>query len=226
MAGKQLKAEVSNLVMRLGDKRALQEDRPEVLATGVEDLDQLIAGFPRGAIAEVVGPESSGRATLLNQLLGAATSNDEICAYVDVSDSFDPGSAAAAGVALEQILWVRCNHKLEHALKSLDYLLHGGGFGVIAFDMGRQRGHKIPSSYWYRFRQPMEHTPTILVILAGESLAKSCTALRIELSRARPHWEGALNSRLFLGTQIEGHLQKPFRNGKARIEGRVIEAMR
>jgi hypothetical protein len=31
-----------------------------------------------------------------------------MCAWVDASDAFDPESAAANGVALEQLLWVRC----------------------------------------------------------------------------------------------------------------------
>jgi hypothetical protein len=37
------------------------------------------------------------------------TKDGKACALVDVSDSFDPFSAASAGVDLRQLLWVRCN---------------------------------------------------------------------------------------------------------------------
>src|SRR5438045_2682869 len=82
----------------------------EKLATGLPALDGLIQGFPRGAISEIAGPVSSGRATLVHSLLASSTANLEVCAYVDTSDAFDPFSAAASGVVLEQLLWVRCGH--------------------------------------------------------------------------------------------------------------------
>src|SRR5579863_2527422 len=92
----------------------------ERLPIGVPRLDQVIQGFPRGAISEIVGPESSGRATLANALLAAATARFEICAYVDSSDAFDPQSAAAGGVACSQLVWVRCGHDVRHALQATD----------------------------------------------------------------------------------------------------------
>src|SRR5579871_5428176 len=78
----------------------------ETLATGLPALDALIQGFPRGAISEIIGPESSGRTTLIHSLLAASTSNHEVCAYVDTADSFDPVSAAAAGISLSQLIWI------------------------------------------------------------------------------------------------------------------------
>src|SRR5271170_6732841 len=112
----------------------------EGLPTGIASLDALVThgqtqGFPRGAISEILGPESSGRTTLVHSLLAASTAQFEICAYVDTDDSFDPVSAAAAGVALSQLVWIRCGHNAGHALKAADYLLHAGGFGVIVLDL-------------------------------------------------------------------------------------------
>ena len=92
----------------------------ECLPTGIAPLDALTGGFPRGAISEILGPESSGRTTLVHSLLAASTAQHEICAYVDTDDSFDPVSAAAAGVALSQLLWIRCGHNAGHALKAAD----------------------------------------------------------------------------------------------------------
>ena len=54
-------------------------------------------------------PASSGRTTLLLAALAAATRRGEFCAVVDASDALDPQSAAAAGVELDRLLWVRCS---------------------------------------------------------------------------------------------------------------------
>jgi hypothetical protein len=217
LAAKQYKAEVYSQV------RHLQRHPRELLATGIPSLDGLIGGFPRGAISEIIGPESSGRTTLLYQVLQAATSNREVCAYVDLADSFDPRSASWAGVALAQLLWIRCHNNLEHALKAVDYLLHGGGFGVVALDIGRRRREPLASSYWYRFRQPLEHTPTLLVVIASETLARQCAALRLEMKSVRPRWQGSANALLLRGAGIEAVPQKPFIAGStARIEAQAL----
>src|SRR5271165_7167622 len=97
----------------------------ECLPTGLAPLDALLTldqaqGFPRGAISEILGTESSGRTTLVHSLLAASTAQLEICAYVDTDDSFDPVSAAAAGVVLSQLVWIRCGHNPGHALKAAD----------------------------------------------------------------------------------------------------------
>jgi len=77
--------------------------------SGVEELDALLGGgFPRGALVEVCGPASSGRTSVSLALLAQATQQQETCALVDVSDALDPLSAAAAGVDLTRLLWIRC----------------------------------------------------------------------------------------------------------------------
>ena len=132
----------------------------ECLPTGIAALDAIIDGFPRGAISEILGPESSGRTTLVHALLAAATASGEICAYVDTDHSFDPVSAAASGVTLSQLVWIRCGHNAGHALKSADSLLHAGGFGVIVLDLCQVPAriwNRIPISYWYRFRRAVEN---------------------------------------------------------------------
>src|SRR5438309_720649 len=43
--------------------------------------------------------------------LARATQRGEVCALVDVSDAFDPASAAAAGIEMSRLLWVRCGEK-------------------------------------------------------------------------------------------------------------------
>jgi hypothetical protein len=81
---------------------------PETVSTGVAEVDALTAGLPRGGLTEICGPASSGRTSLLHSLLASATRRGEVCALVDASDAFDPHSAAACGVELKRLLWVRC----------------------------------------------------------------------------------------------------------------------
>jgi len=81
---------------------------PEMVSSGVPAIDALTGGLPRGCLTEICGPASSGRTTLLLAALAAATRRGEFCAVVDASDALDPQSAAAAGVDLERLLWVRC----------------------------------------------------------------------------------------------------------------------
>src|SRR5690349_50872 len=81
----------------------------ELQPSGVTELDAVLGGgFPRGSLVELCGPASSGRTSLAFSLLAQATDRQEACAFVDVSDSLDPMSLAAAGVELPRVLWVRC----------------------------------------------------------------------------------------------------------------------
>jgi recombination protein RecA len=81
----------------------------ELQPCGVAELDALLCGgFPRGSLVELCGAASSGRTSLAYSLLAQATGQQETCAFVDVSDSLDPISLAAAGVDLSRLLWIRC----------------------------------------------------------------------------------------------------------------------
>src|SRR5579872_1655316 len=82
---------------------------PEMVSSGIPALDALTGGLPRGCLTEICGPASSGRTSLLLAALAAATRRGEFCAIIDASDTLDPHSAAAAGVDLEHLLWVRCS---------------------------------------------------------------------------------------------------------------------
>jgi recombination protein RecA len=96
----------------------------ELQSSGVSELDDVLGGgFPRGSLVELCGPSSSGRTSLAYSLLAEATERQEACAFVDVSDSLDPVSLAAAGVDLPRLLWIRCgeNANEEANLKSSPY---------------------------------------------------------------------------------------------------------
>ena len=116
-----------------------------VASTGIEALDQVLrGGLPVGALTELVGPECSGRTTVALKFVAGLTRAGRVCAWIDVSNALDPASAAAAGVDLERLLWVRCGATkpaTSHATQCFSlpekYLtpapvmkgLHGGGCG-------------------------------------------------------------------------------------------------
>ena len=84
----------------------LGEDAVAPLA--IDALDRgLAGGLPRGHVSEVVGPASSGRTGLVWAALAAATRRGETVALIDTFDRFDPPTAAATGIVLPRLLWVR-----------------------------------------------------------------------------------------------------------------------
>jgi len=81
---------------------------PELLSCGMLEVDSVLGGgLPLGAITELTGAQSSGRTTLVLSTLAGVTKQSESCAYVDASDALNPVSAAAQGVDLRRLLWVR-----------------------------------------------------------------------------------------------------------------------
>ncbi len=220
----------------LGDSLEWQSrPAPQVISSGMPALDRAIGGLPRGALTEIVGPASSGRTALLIAVLAEATSGvgllaclgqsgraaqfpspPEFCALIDAEDAFDPASAAAAGVRLERLLWVRCGHNAEHALQAADLLLQGGGFGMVAMDLGDtppEMARRISLTSWFRLRRAVEHTPAVLLAVSRQSNAKTCSSLTLECARESTLWRGApaipAHARLLDGVRVHTARRKP-----------------
>jgi len=86
---------------------------PEMVSSGIPQLDSLTGGLARGCLTEICGSASSGRTSILLRVLAQATQRGEVCALIDASDAFHPASAAAAGVEMSRLLWVRCEEKYQ-----------------------------------------------------------------------------------------------------------------
>jgi hypothetical protein len=189
---------------------------PEMISSGVREIDALTGGLPRGCLTEVCGPVSSGRTSLLLAVLAAATQRQEACALVDVSDAFDPVSAAMSAVNFKSLLWVRCktnppprhrdtektNQKhedlyrrrmetpVDQALRVTDLLLQSGGFGLVIIDLGDvpvKIARRIPLTSWFRFQRAIEHTPTVLFVITQAPCAQTCATLLLKLQTAGGH---------------------------------------
>ncbi len=95
------------------------QQAPRLHPTGNAAIDALLGGgFPLGSVCELTGPDSSGRSSLALSLLANACA-DAACAYIDVSDMMSPHSAAAAGVDLTNLLWVRFAAPAPTALRAV-----------------------------------------------------------------------------------------------------------
>jgi hypothetical protein len=197
---------------------------PELVRTGISEVDAATGGLPRGALTEIFGSASSGRTSLLISIVAAATGRQEICALVDAEDAFDPVSAAASGVCLERLLWIRCGHNAEHALKAADLLIQGGGFGLVAMDLGDtppRTARRISLTSWFRLRRAVENTPTALVTVAQQSNAKTCASLMLECTRQRVMWSGS--TPLLRGMQVRVVRRKPARELTACFQIAALE---
>lgn len=185
----------SDMASRFGDAFKLHEKSVvETLSSGIDEIDVLTGGLPRGSISEFFGPASSGRTSLMCSMLAYATVHEETCALVDTNDVFAPTAAAATGIDFDRLLWIRCAGNLEHAFKATDLLLHAGGFGLVILDLGDVAGkeaRRIISSWWYRFRRTVEDRPTVLAVISEEACTRSCAALTLELTGAA-EWSGNL----------------------------------
>ena len=175
--------------------------------SGIAGLDaRLGGGLPRGSISEINGRSSSGRTGLVLAALARATQKGELAAYVDAIDCFDPRSAEAAGVALERLLWIRCDEprsirqrrgsgRGHEAWQATNLVVAAGAFGVVAVDLGglsqRQLG-RWQRRPWLRLKHALESTPTALVVLAERHVAGSAADMVIELSREKTEWGGLL----------------------------------
>ncbi len=102
---------ISKLAAVVPASRLDMRPAPEMVSSGIPQLDLLTGGLARGCLTEICGTASSGRTSVLLLALARATQRGEVCALVDASDAFDPASAAAVGMEMSRLLWVRCGEK-------------------------------------------------------------------------------------------------------------------
>ena len=174
-------------------------DEAALAAAGITALDATLGGgFPRGQLSELVGPRSSGRTSVVLQMIAAATSRGELVALVDVLDMLDVESAASAGIALPQLLWVRghvvvnagmCRdlnqRALEQAIRALTLVLQAGNFGLVVFDAAEapaEAVRRLPFTTWMRLQRMVEGSQTACVLVGAEPMARSSAGLTLRLA--------------------------------------------
>lgn len=176
-------------------------------------LESIGLSLTRGMLSEIVGAASSGRTSILLNLLSKLTQEGEVCAVVDSANSFDPRSAVLAGCMLENLLWVRCDGELENAFTAADYLVQAKGFGLIWLNLvglSRQKLRMVPRTYWYRYRNRIKETPTLFVVTAEDPVAGSASQQSFELERQCTMWSGRGRFKLLRELDIDCRSRKHF----------------
>src|ERR1700751_3377312 len=120
-------------IMRLGQNENAVET--EAISTGSLGLDIAlgIGGLPRGRVAEIYGPESSGKTTLALHVVAEAQKQGGTCAFIDAEHALDPSYAGKLGVNLEELL-ISQPDTGEQALEIADTLVRSGAVDVLVID--------------------------------------------------------------------------------------------
>ena len=118
-------------IMRLGEESRMTV---ETLSTGSLSLDiALGGGLPLGRIAEIYGPESSGKTTVALSVIASAQRQGMQCAFIDAEHALDPAYARKLGVDTDSLL-VSQPDTGEQALEITDALVRSGAVSVIVVD--------------------------------------------------------------------------------------------
>lgn len=119
-------------IMRMGDSTKMKVD---VISTGSLAIDLAfgVGGLPRGRIAEIYGPESSGKTTLCLSLIAEAQRDGGNVAFIDVEHALDPRYARVVGVDLDNLIISQpeCG---EDALNIAETLIRSGSIDIVVID--------------------------------------------------------------------------------------------
>ncbi len=120
-------------ILRLGAKDSVVP--VSVISTGSIAIDSALGmgGFPRGRIAEIFGPESSGKTTIALQVVAEAQKMGGMAAFIDVEHALDPIYARKLGVDVDNLLVSQPDYG-EQALEITAALVASGSVDVLVVD--------------------------------------------------------------------------------------------
>lgn len=118
-------------IMKLGEHGI---SNIESISTGCLSLDIAlgIGGVPRGRVAEIYGPESSGKTTLALHIIAEAQKGGA-AAFIDAEHALDPQYAKRLGVDIDNLI-VSQPDTGEQALEIAEALVRSGAIDVIVVD--------------------------------------------------------------------------------------------
>jgi recombination protein RecA len=119
-------------IMKMGDAARVDVD---VVSTGALSLDLAlgIGGLPRGRVAEVFGPEASGKTTLCYHVIAEAQRKGGLAAFIDAEHAMDPTYARRIGVNVDDLLLSQPDDG-EQALEIAEMLIRSGALDVLVID--------------------------------------------------------------------------------------------
>jgi len=119
-------------VMRLSDEAHV---RIPAIPTGSIGLNLAlgIGGIPKGRVAEIYGPESSGKTTLALHIIAEAQRNGGTAAFIDAEHALDVSYAKRLGVKTNELLISQPDYG-EQALDIADLLVRSSAVDVVVID--------------------------------------------------------------------------------------------
>ena len=183
-----LPPETAVRVMSAGEMRL---DRPSPpLSTGIETVDALLhGGLPRGKLVEIVGRRSTGRFAVALSALASATSRGHDSALVDLGDALDPENAAAAGMDLRRLFWVR-PRRVRDAVYAAEIAL-GAGFPLVVVDLGiPPLGARVPDAAWVRLARSARAHRAAFLLASPYPVSGSAAEGVLRLERRAAVWTG------------------------------------
>ncbi|MEP3637607.1 MAG: recombinase RecA [Paracoccaceae bacterium] len=120
-------------IMKLGGDNAIQDIKSSSTGSLGLDIALGIGGLPMGRIAEIYGPESSGKTTLTLHCVAEQQKQGGVCAFVDAEHALDPQYAKKLGVDLDELL-ISQPDTGEQALEITDTLVRSGAVNMVVVD--------------------------------------------------------------------------------------------
>lgn len=119
-------------IIRLGEARHLEV---AAISTGSLSLDIAlgVGGMPRARVAEIYGPEASGKTTLCLHLAAEAQKAGGTVAFIDMEHALDPAYARVVGVDIDNLL-ISQPDTGEQALEILQTLVRSGALDLVVVD--------------------------------------------------------------------------------------------
>ncbi|MBI3576442.1 recombinase RecA [Candidatus Gottesmanbacteria bacterium] len=121
-------------IMKLGEQLS-GKTVMDIIPTGILPVDLAVGvgGIPRGRIAEIYGPEASGKTTVCLCVIAEAQKLGGVAAFIDAEHALDPQWAEILGVKLDDLL-ISQPDTGEQALEIAETLIRSGGIDVIVID--------------------------------------------------------------------------------------------
>jgi hypothetical protein len=155
-------------------------------------------------------------------MMAAATARGELVALVDALDMFDVESAAAAGVDLDRLLWIRGHvvtsqglarelnqRAIEQAIRAFTLVLQAGNFGLVVFDVAEAPAdavRRLPFTTWLRLQRMVEGSQTACVLIGSEAMARSSAGLTLRLGLRAQGSGHKFGAQLFDGLDVQARI--------------------
>lgn len=191
-------------------RKAAASGQTAVIPTTLAPVDALLGGgLERGKLVELVSRHTTGRFSIIHAAITAATSIGEAVALIDLGDHFDPQIAAANGVDLRRLLWVR-PRTIKEAVMSAE-MITSTGFQMVVIDLGLHplRGRRAPEAAWVRLARSAASHQTALLVSSPYSLTATASEAVMKGCGTRARWSGRGKApRLLNGIEISLSLEK------------------